>query len=706
MKRSIAILLVIFAFLFFFAIGCTCLYSGVGLWALFQRYPSEVLLNNSPVAGDPLETQTNTPEVIRPSPTIEPTAEIASTATATVEPSETPVEEIPPTPTDTPQPSGPEGNLRVLQEAQVPINDPLELTQRLEGKGELPRNLEGPAMVYEIGDKRSFWVTDTENNQNFQVQATLRYVTDHVYFWIEDNASYNGSHLASLVETFENEIYPTNREFFGNEWTPGVDADPHIYILYAGGLGKRVAGYFSPVDEYLPVVREDSNGHEMFLLNADSLALNQEYTYGVLAHEFQHMIHWYQDRNEETWVNEGFSQLAMLLNGFGVGGADNAYASEPDMQLTDWPSDFTTPHYGASFLFFTYFLDRFGEAATQTLVADPENGMVSIDNVLSDLGIVDAISGEIIQADDVFGDWVIASFLQDENVADGRYTYHNYPYAPEPSESEEIYSCPQDLATREVNQYGTDYIRIHCHGDYTLEFEGSIHVGVLPSDPYSGSYAFYSNRGDESDMTLTRSFDFREHSGPLTLTYWTWYDLENDYDYLYLLASLDGESWQIITTPSGTPDDPSGNSYGWAYNGQSGGGPTWIQESIDISQFAGEEVQLRFEYITDAAVNGEGFLLDDISVPEIDYFSDFEVDDGGWEAQGFVRIQNILPQTFRLSIIRIGDSTTVETIPLTADNTAIIPLNIGGEVQEVVLVVSGTSRFTQQKAAYQYSIQP
>ena len=35
-------------------------------------------------------------------------------------------------------------------------------------------------------------------------------------------------------------------------------------------------------------------------------------------------------------------------------------------------------------------------------------------------------------------------------------------------------------------------------------------------------------------------------------------------------------------------------------------------EEVDLSQFAGKKVQIRFEYITDAAINGEGFLLDDV----------------------------------------------------------------------------------------------
>lgn len=590
----------------------------------------------------------------------------------------------------------------------VPINDPIDLAQRLQGRRNLPRSLEFPVESYQPGDQRNFWVTNTDSNQNFQVQASLAYVTDHVYFWVEKGVDYNQRELQALVDTFENQIYPTNREFFGSEWTPGVDADPRLYILYARGLGGSVAAYFSSADQYLPVVRQDSNGHEMFIINADSVNLRHEFAYGVLAHEFQHMIHWYGDRNEETWMNEGFSDLAMFLNEYSIGGADQVYVRTPDIQLNDWPSDSenTLAHYGAAFLFLTYFLDRFGEDATKALVAEPANGMSSIDQVLASLGATDGLTGQTVGADDLFADWVVASFLQNGKVADGRFTYHNYSGAPNPEVTEAVKDCPAQPGERDVRQYGVDYISLECRGDYVLRFQGAQQVGVLPSDAHSGAYVFYSNQGDESDMTLTRTFDFSDHSGPLTLTYWTWFDLETDYDYLYLTASLDGENWQILTTPSGTASNPTGNSFGWGYTGLSGGEPSWIQEQVDLSQFAGKQVQIRFEYVTDAAVNGEGFLLDDVAVPEVGYFSDFESDDGGWLAQGFVRIQNALPQTFRLALIRLGRDTTVEQFDLSGENLIEVPISIGGDTRKIILVVSGTARYTRQPARYTLSILP
>jgi len=425
------------------------------------------------------------------------------------------------------------------------------------------------------------------------------------------------------------------------------------------------------------------------------------------------MIHWYRDPNEESWLNEGFSELAMFINGYSTGGVEKLFVSNPDIQLNDWPESDqrSLPHYGASFLFMTYFLDRFGEDITKELVSETTNGLTSIDNVLNNNGITEPSTGTPITADDVFADWVVASYLLDGDIADGRYTYHNYPNVPALEDTEVIEDCPGTSLTRDVSQYGADYIRITCRGQFILTFEGSIQTSIYPSEPHSGDFTFWSNLGDASDMTLTRLFDFCNYEGPLTLSYWTWYDTEQDYDYVYLLASLDGEKWDILTPPNGTSSDPNGNNYGWGYTGKSStfesnnNYPEWINETVDVSQYAGTSVYFRFEYITDSVLNREGFLLDDISIPELDYFEDFEFDAGGWQGEGFVRIQNVLPQTYRVSLISLGGSPIVKQYTISGENLLSIPIEIKNKSDEIILVVSGTTRFTRQKTGYRISIE-
>ena len=589
--------------------------------------------------------------------------------------------------------------IETLNAAQVPENDPYELACRLQAVCDVSQIVQ--AKSYQVGDTESFWISNSDTAEHSQIQATLRYVTPHSYFWVEEGTPVNEGDMKRLMDTFEEKIYPTDREFFGSEANPGVDGDPHIYVIYASSIGHNIAGYFSSSDSYNPLVKEYSNAHETYVLGT-SQDLGDDYTYATLAHEFVHMIQSASDRNDVSWMGEGFAEVGAFLNGYDIGGADWLYVQNPDLQLNTWVDnaspDFSA-HYGQSFLYLTYFLDRFGEEATKALTNNPENDLPSVDQTLADLNITDPETGTVVTADDVFMDWAVAMLLKDESVGDGRYTFKNYPNAPQVTATESVSDCPQTVNST-VNQYGIDYYAINCEGEYTLTFNGSTIAGLLPVDANTGKYMFWSNRGDESDMTLTREFDFTGVSGPINISFAMWHDLETDYDYVFLETSTDGETWEILTTPSGTGEDPSGNSYGWGYNGQTNG---WVTEEVDLSEFAGQTVQIRFEYVTDAALNGEGFLLDDVRIDAINYEESFEDGTGDWEGAGFVRVENTLPQTYRLTLITKGDTTTVTPITLNADQTAEVPLSLNAG-EEAVLIVTGTTRFTRLPAAYQIEI--
>lgn len=599
--------------------------------------------------------------------------------------------------------SVPTETMDALDKIDVPYADLYDLACRLKDVCNVPQTLPAPAVPLQVGDKQKFWISNVDTNNNFQVDATLLYITPHTYFWAQDGVDVNQQDMKNLMDTFENKIYPTDREFFGSEWTPGVDNDPHIYIVYARGTGASNAGYFSTPDEYNPLVHKYSNGHEMFVFNADNTSLADQYTYGTLAHEFQHMIHWHLDPNESSWMNEGFSVLAEYLNGYPPY-FDYDYVQNPDLNLTDWLPDpgANGPHYGESFLFLDYFLSRFGDKATQALVKDQENSLPSVDDTLKNLNITDPQTGKLITADDVVMDWMVAMYLNDPSVGDGRYAFSNYKNVPQTHDTQKVEDCPQPPKDFSVNQYGVEYIDISCTGNYTLTFTGSTQIGLLPTDPHSGKYAFWSNKGDSSDMTLTHDFDFSSASAPITLSYWTWYDIEKGYDYVYLEASTDGKQWTILKTPTCFDKDTSGNAYGCGYTAKSGGGDSaqWLNETVDLSQYVGKKIQLRFEYVTDAAVNGEGFLLDDVSIDAIHYSTDFESDDGGWQADGFARIENALPQTFRLALILKGNGkTSVQNIAISPDQAADIPISLAAG-QNAVLVVTGTQRFTRLPAGF------
>src|SRR6185503_10593454 len=154
--------------------------------------------------------------------------------------------------------------LATLGQAQVPENDPYELACRLQAVCDVPRTV--PGKSYEVGDKEKFWISNSDTAEHFQIDATLLYITTHSYFWAEDGTQVNEGDMKALMDTFENKIYPTDREFFGSEANPGVDGDPHIYVLYASSIGHNIAGYFNSSDSFNPLVKEYSNAHETYVL--------------------------------------------------------------------------------------------------------------------------------------------------------------------------------------------------------------------------------------------------------------------------------------------------------------------------------------------------------------------------------------------------------------------------------------------------------
>jgi immune inhibitor A len=602
--------------------------------------------------------------------------------------------------------------LQALEAAVIPASDLREEAMRLKGIPSIPITPSLTANDYPVGTDLPFFVLNGDTEVTFTITARLISKTANAYFFSDDSVNVNASAVQDLVNTFQTKIYPTDLNFFGNQWTPGVPGDPRLYILYAHGLGRSVAGYYSSADEYSRLAQPYSNQKDMFYINADVTAPGDPVLPSVLAHEFQHMIAWHRHRNEDTWMNEGSSVLAELLNGFSSDGFDSSFLDQPDTQLDAWadggPGPDAAPHYGAGFLFMAYFLDRFGQQATTALESDQINGLRAVDDVLTQRGVTDKSTGKPVTSLDVFQDWTIANYLGDPNVADGRYAYHDYPNAPTVSSPTDTLSCPTGQQTATVHQYATNYYELDCSGRVTISFSGALTNVVVPTTAHSGRYAFWGTRNDESDTTLTHEFDLTGVKSA-TFKYWTWFAAEQNYDFVYLEASTDGQkTWKILKTPSGTDANSTGNNFGWGYTGNSGGGqdPQWLQESVDLTPYAGQKVALRFEYITDPAVTWSGVLVDDISIPEIDYATDFEQDDGGWQAQGFARIDNLLPQTFAVQVIHQGQTsadTSVAKLPLDAHNTGSLSFDLASG-EKAILVVSGTTLFTTQTSDYQFEV--
>ena len=132
--------------------------------------------------------------------------------------------------------------------------------------------------------------------------------------------------------------------------------------------------------------------------------------------------------------------------------------------------------------------------------------------------------------------------------------------------------------------------------------------------PYTGGHEWYGGLGNMLQRTLTWHLT-GVNGGELSFE--TWYDIEQDWDYGYVEASSDnGVTWaklaQTTALPAGTVDKYGSTVWDGAggLTGNSGG---WKQATFSLTGYAGD-VQIRFRYATDEASNGQGWYVDDLAV--------------------------------------------------------------------------------------------
>jgi len=582
----------------------------------------------------------------------------------------------------------------------IPSRDLVDLTRRFNDNPEVPSVANNGPVEYETGDSAIFWYKNHDNDDNVQINATLQYRSDQLNLWFQDGVEVKAEDLNQAAAKIEEQILPTSRKLFGIEWQPGIDGDSRVNILHLAELGGGVIGYFSQADEFVTEVNPFSNERELIYLSNERAPVASDMYFHVIAHEMQHMIHWNVDPNEEVWIGEGLSELSSYLNGFSESDYVEQFMDQPDVQLTDfhYEGPEADAHYGASFLFFEYFLEQYGEEATRTLVSQISNGIASIEQALLDID-----PGK--DFNDLFAQWLVANYLDNYQEKSGIYSYKNL-MLPEISTPSTIKRFPAS-GEAIVQQYGADYMRIRNDQPVTLVFTGTRQVGMFDAEPLSGQYAWSSFPSDNSDLTLTREFDL---SGAETasLNFWTWYKLEDGWDYAYVTVSTDGgETWTPLETSSSTNSNPQGNSFGPSFTGISGGGdtPVWTSETADLSPFAGQNILLRFEVINDDTVHGQGFVIDDVEIPELRFKDDFENINGTWISEGFIRHTNVLPQQFILqSIMFNDDGYEVQQLDLDSSQRGEWILPLSQEFSEAVIIIAGITPVTSRPAGYYYEI--
>lgn len=573
---------------------------------------------------------------------------------------------------------------------------------------------------YKTNDTRNFIISNQDTSTQLTITAQLKYVTDYVYMWVETSprrVNLNATNLRRAADRFTDDILPTMRAFFGDEARPGVDCDPHIYILHATGLGSSVGGYFSSPDGFTRAVRPDSNEAEMFVVHAErgynGANPGSESYMSTLAHELQHMISRNMVHASDLWLEEGAAQLAERLSGYGdTVSTVYSFAAAPDTQLNTWSESSAgenSAHYGAGYLFWAYLYDRFGSDVTQQLARTPERNIQSLLKTLGTAGVVNPSTNQPYTFAEMFADFVVANYMGTDTL-DTEQDTERYRYTETDVPPMSLYDTLTESdvpyeKVDQVNQFGTHYIELSGNTPQTLKFTGSTTVPLLPFDD-ADSLFWWSNRGDASNPRLTREFDLSKVQNA-TLRYRAWYRIEVDYDYGYVSASTDnGRTWQIVKSSSCTTTNPNGSNLGCGYNGSSGvrRTPEWVDEVVDLSDYAGQKVLIRFEMVTDAGVNREGIAIDNIEIPEIGFVDNAE-SNSGWNAEGFILANNTLPQFWQVQLLITNQAgqTRLERVTL-ENNSAEVLLDFGADdekARRVVVAISATTPVTTEPGSYE-----
>ncbi|MFD3162657.1 hypothetical protein [Herpetosiphon sp. NSE202] len=524
-------------------------------------------------------------------------------------------------------------------------------------------------------ERRSFWVTDLTSNQQRNISATLQLSTTHLLIYVADDLPVDQAALSNAAQQFEQAGWPLLAK-----WYPPA-AWPKVPVTVLNTNISGAGGYYASDNELPQAINPFSNEREMVVINAAATPPNDPSYVATVIHEMQHLLQRNVLSHPATWINEGASMLSEQRSGYGNDSLALDFLTSPDTQLTAWASSPGTAlkHYGAAQLFLSYLDQQLAGLPMGTLAAADAG-----DNLTSITSLMATRYPEMSSFDHVFAAWSVANLVNDDSLADGRYGY-DLPRAvmPEPAQSSE-----QNLS---IQQFGSDYLAFEPAAfERTVEWQGNNTVPIFAA-AVTNSATWWSGRGDARVSTLTTALEVP--SAGSTLSYQRWFDLEQDYDYAYLSVSIDqGQTWQAIATSASTGANRVGLNIGAGWTGQQ---TSWQAESVDLTPWAGQSIQLRFWVINDEAYNAPGLALSDLTIAGLT---------PQWQGAGFVPIRNQLAQRWMLTAVLYDQTGAIKIMSIPTDNGKarwVIPAN-----QRAVLVVNATTQGTTEAADYSYNVTP
>ncbi|MGH2793010.1 MAG: peptidase M6 [Actinomycetota bacterium] len=640
----------------------------------------------------------------------------------------------------------------------------------------------------QVGNKRTWLALDDANGSIYLKKYKLRGIGDHIEVWVADDGDgiskntdfprgdcRNGirttitdEQVAHLIDEFDGNIYPLESETFstppardgsnallpqiiprlpdnlyhgeGDNIVVLVDnvRDDNFYDTDNANTLSYIAGFFFSVfNEYFDrnvmtidawdwIHRTGDNPpNEPSTDPCTSAPARPNLYESVFAHEYQHLLEYYEDVDEYSWVNEGLSNFSEILTGYAdfsipitETGFDSAvqcflgntgiqtpanpitFEGGPENSLTLWGDQNDDPSeilcdYGAASTIMMMLNSRYGTEFMGDLHREDANGLEGLQAGL------DAV-GAGTTARQVVHDWLAMVALDHQLDGGAALTGGDAgDFTADGIDGAINWDTVQTYSTPGAPPNGADFVRLRDASDAYLSageiaeisFNGAATHNPKPIEWTIDNGALYSGAGDNLDRAIIR--EVAVPANDPTLTFQAQWDTEEFWDFAFVQVSTDGgDTWESLANADTTTEhDPGAVPQVVAelpgFTGSSGG---FVPETFDLSAYAGQNILLSFRYITDPSVTLPGFWVDDVTVGGT-LISDGSTLDG-WSS--LTEINPIDVEGFTVQLVAYTDDGTaawVGDLPLDGDfdgslSGADVAAQIGTTAETVAALVT------------------
>ena len=303
-----------------------------------------------------------------------------------------------------PEPAVPAPQFNLKQEELLPVSGVPPISKKLLSNPSLmqPRQSDKPLFNFVqpvVGDKRNYVLGTSYGDADTVLLATGK----HGNVWVANN-TINTAQAQALAAKFDI-IYPASTNIFGYEFggrpdhpTPGgEDGDMKIQIIVYHIMTNNDDEYNTTSNTVGYFWSMDPNRGELFYMNSHYVINKPNMAYDIMAHEFQHMIHYNVKHLEkpglgypDVWFNEMMSMMSQDL----ISDLIPVLTTDPDhimnsrmpYFLTDYATQSITMwdqskniSYSSKYMFGAYLTRNYGGAEFVKRLA--ENDFKSIDSI-------------------------------------------------------------------------------------------------------------------------------------------------------------------------------------------------------------------------------------------------------------------------------------------------------------------------------------